>query len=85
MFAPMLQIFYQHGLKRGFAFTGESILLPLRFQCSWVGPFGASVIAYVTGLIFYAFHFPECVWPGRFDTWGASHHVSMTRFEGIPD
>ena len=33
-------------------------------------------MAYVIGLVFYAFHWPECVWPGRFDRWGASHHVS---------
>ena len=32
---------------------------------------------YVTGLLFYGFHFPECVWPGRFDSWGASHQVGV--------
>jgi adiponectin receptor len=34
------------------------------------------VITYIAGLLFYAFHFPECIWPGRFDLWGASHQVS---------
>lgn len=38
-------------------------------------PFMVSVAAYVVGLLFYAFHFPECKWPGKFDTWGSSHQV----------
>ncbi|WVQ93723.1 hypothetical protein IAU59_000800 [Kwoniella sp. CBS 9459] len=58
MFAPMLQLFFQHGHSKASIF---------------VAPFGWSVIAYVTGLIFYAFHFPECRWPGRFDRYGMSH------------
>lgn len=27
----------------------------------------SSCLFYITGLIFYAFHFPECVFPGKFD------------------
>lgn len=34
-----------------------------------------SIVAYVVGLLFYAFHFPECKWPGKFDIWGSSHQV----------
>ncbi|WVR03661.1 hypothetical protein IAU60_000656 [Kwoniella sp. DSM 27419] len=58
MFAPMLQLFYQHGVTKARAF---------------VAPFGWSIIAYLTGLVFYAFHFPECAWPGKFDRYGMSH------------
>ena len=39
-------------------------------------PVFPSVIAYVTGLMFYAFHAPESIWPGKFDYIGASHQVS---------
>ncbi|WRT63901.1 uncharacterized protein IL334_000827 [Kwoniella shivajii] len=58
MFAPMLQLFYQHGFTKALAFTA---------------PFGWSIATYLTGLWFYAFHFPECRWPGKFDRWGMSH------------
>ncbi|OCF36193.1 hypothetical protein I316_02066 [Kwoniella heveanensis BCC8398] len=58
MFAPMLQLFYQHGYSKASKF---------------VAPFGWSIIAYLTGLVFYAFHFPECKWPGKFDRYGMSH------------
>lgn len=44
---------------------------------SSVAPFGLSIITYVTGLLFYGFHFPECIWPGKFDHLGASHQVSQ--------
>ena len=40
-------------------------------------PFGISIFTYVFGLVFYALHFPECAWPGRFDYWGHSHQVSL--------
>nr|XP_031859596.1 uncharacterized protein CI109_005059 [Kwoniella shandongensis]KAA5526668.1 hypothetical protein CI109_005059 [Kwoniella shandongensis] len=60
MVAPMVQMFYQHGWSHALAF---------------VAPFGISIVTYITGLIFYAFHFPECRWPGKFDTWGASHQI----------
>ena len=33
-------------------------------------------MTYITGLVFYACHFPECAWPGRFDYGGSSHQVS---------
>jgi hypothetical protein len=33
-----------------------------------------SLVSYLTGLAFYATHFPECCFPGRFD-WGGSHAV----------
>ncbi|WVF66092.1 hypothetical protein IAT40_000831 [Kwoniella sp. CBS 6097] len=58
MFAPMLQLFFQHGYSKASTF---------------VAPFGWSIIAYLTGLVFYAFHFPECKWPGKFDRYGMSH------------
>ncbi|WWC85994.1 uncharacterized protein L201_000865 [Kwoniella dendrophila CBS 6074] len=58
MFAPMLQLFFQHGFFRALAF---------------VAPFGWSITAYLTGLWFYAMHFPEYKWPGKFDKWGMSH------------
>ncbi|KAK8861737.1 hypothetical protein IAR55_002560 [Kwoniella newhampshirensis] len=60
MVAPMVQMFYQHGWSHASTF---------------VAPFGLSIMTYITGLIFYAFHFPECKWPGKFDTWGASHQI----------
>lgn len=41
-----------------------------------------SVFSYIFGLIFYAFHFPENMWPGRFDYWFASHQVRNPRSEG---
>ena len=38
-------------------------------------PFGISIITYVIGLVFYAMHLPECIWPGKFNYWGSSHQV----------
>nr|XP_019048945.1 hypothetical protein I302_02725 [Kwoniella bestiolae CBS 10118]OCF27875.1 hypothetical protein I302_02725 [Kwoniella bestiolae CBS 10118] len=58
MFAPMLQLFFQHGFFKALSF---------------VAPFGWSIATYLTGLWFYAMHFPECRWPGRFDRFGMSH------------
>jgi hypothetical protein len=43
------------------------------------------ILTYVAGLIFYAFHFPECVWPGKFDYWGASHHVQKALLSAWPE
>lgn len=60
MFAPMVHMFGQYGWHKASAF---------------VAPFMVSVAAYVVGLLFYAFHFPECKWPGKFDTWGSSHQI----------
>jgi hypothetical protein len=39
------------------------------------GPVLTSCAAYVFGLMFYATHFPECKWPGKFDYIGHSHQV----------
>jgi predicted membrane channel-forming protein YqfA (hemolysin III family) len=39
-------------------------------------PIYPSIAAYVCGLVFYAFHYPESKWPGKFDYIGASHQVS---------
>ncbi|OCF73531.1 hypothetical protein I204_05374 [Kwoniella mangroviensis CBS 8886] len=58
MFAPMLQLFFQHGFSKALSF---------------VAPFGWSIAAYLIGLWFYAMHYPECNWPGKFDRWGMSH------------
>ncbi|WWC66721.1 uncharacterized protein I206_100626 [Kwoniella pini CBS 10737] len=58
MFTPMLQLFFQHGVLRALTF---------------VAPFGMSVAVYLIGLWFYACHFPEYKWPGKFDRWGMSH------------
>ncbi|KAL7422722.1 inc metabolism membrane protein [Cryptotrichosporon argae] len=60
MIAPMVQLFYQQGYDRGSAF---------------LSPFGRSIYAYLVGLVLYAFHWPECFWPGKFDRWGASHQL----------
>jgi predicted membrane channel-forming protein YqfA (hemolysin III family) len=46
-----------------------------------LAPFGYSVLSYITGLLFYAFHMPECFWPGKFDHWFASHQVSTSRYQ----
>ncbi|EJT48473.1 hypothetical protein A1Q1_02494 [Trichosporon asahii var. asahii CBS 2479] len=63
MFAPCVQLFGTHGLEAGFRF---------------VKPFTWSILSYVLGLICYAFHFPECKFPGRFDRLGASHQLWHT-------
>lgn len=60
MFAPMVHMFGQYGWHKASAF---------------VAPFMVSIVAYVVGLLFYAFHFPECKWPGKFDIWGSSHQL----------
>ncbi|WVQ83746.1 hypothetical protein IAT38_005890 [Cryptococcus sp. DSM 104549] len=60
MVAPMVHMFYQHGTAKASEF---------------VAPFGLSILSYIVGLLFYAFHFPECQWPGMFDKWGASHQI----------
>ncbi|RSH94877.1 hypothetical protein EHS25_004683 [Saitozyma podzolica] len=67
MVAPMAQLFYEHGWDRASEF---------------VSPFGLSIITYVAGLLFYGFHFPECIWPGRFDHLGASHQLWHTAIVG---
>lgn len=38
-------------------------------------PVMPSVASYLTGVIVYAFRFPECLAPGRFDIWGHSHQL----------
>lgn len=43
-----------------------------------VGFFGAilpSCLAYIFGLVFYAFQFPECIYPGKFDVVGHAHQI----------
>lgn len=56
--------------------TRSPIILVLRqFLVGCTAPFMVSIVAYVIGLLFYAFHFPECKWPGKFDIWGSSHQV----------
>lgn len=60
MVAPIVHLFHVHGYTKAQAF---------------VAPFGLSVLTYVVGLLFYAFHFPECCAPGKFDIWGASHNM----------
>ncbi|WVO14646.1 hypothetical protein L204_102283 [Cryptococcus depauperatus] len=60
MVAPMAHMFFQYGRKKA---------------ASFIGPFMYSILVYVIGLLFYAFHFPECKWPGKFDLWGSSHQL----------
>ncbi|KAF8902924.1 hemolysin-III related-domain-containing protein [Gymnopilus junonius] len=45
---PMIAISYLHGAKEMFEF---------------VGPVFPSLVSYVVGLVFYAYHFPECIIP----------------------
>lgn len=81
MVAPMVQMFWSHGWRKGLDFTCKSMIpsvdrsgIPLiRTVC--IAPFGLSILTYITGLVFYGFHFPESRWPGKFDTWGASHQI----------
>lgn len=35
-------------------------------------------MSYIIGLVFYATHYPESKWPGRFDYIGHSHQVSRS-------
>lgn len=60
MIAPVVQLYYRVGVTAANAF---------------VAPFYHSVVAYCLGLVCYAFHLPECLWPGKFDRYGASHNV----------
>jgi adiponectin receptor len=60
MFAPMVALFLEHGRHVAGKF---------------VAPFFYSVAMYLLGLCFYAFHFPECAAPGKFDRFGASHQL----------
>lgn len=32
------------------------------------------ILSYIAGLMFYATHFPECCWPGKFD-YAGSHSI----------
>ena len=80
MIAPMVQLFYQHGYEKGSKFVGQSSACAHSYDKSMLNlaaPFGLSVITYVIGLLFYAFHVPECFYPGKFDRWGHSHQVSL--------
>jgi hypothetical protein len=47
-------------------------------------PFSSSGLAYIIGLVFYAFHWPECQWPGKFDRWGMSHNVGDQKDTDVP-
>jgi adiponectin receptor len=78
MVAPMVQLFYQHGYEKGSKFVGTSAVARNCGIADDIAPFGLSVITYVIGLLFYAFHFPECFRPGKFDTWGHSHQVRLS-------
>ena len=40
----------------------------------FISPVVPSLVSYLTGLVFYATHFPECCFPGRFD-WAGSHAI----------
>ncbi|KAH7335878.1 hemolysin-III related-domain-containing protein [Rhizoctonia solani] len=40
----------------------------------FIGPLVPSLVSYLTGLAFYATHFPECCFPGWFD-WAGSHAI----------
>ncbi|ODO05057.1 hypothetical protein I350_05670 [Cryptococcus amylolentus CBS 6273] len=60
MFTPIVHMILKHGWHKA---------------SSFIAPFTYSLAAYAIGLIFYAFHFPECKWPGKFDTFGASHQI----------
>ncbi|KAG8888052.1 hypothetical protein FRB98_008516 [Tulasnella sp. 332] len=42
---------------------------------AYLAPVGPSILAYLTGLVFYATHFPECLFPGKFDYIGGSHAI----------
>ncbi|KAG8998008.1 hypothetical protein FRB94_010784 [Tulasnella sp. JGI-2019a] len=42
---------------------------------AYLAPVGPSIVAYLTGLVFYATHFPECIFPGKFDSIGGSHAI----------
>ncbi|EJT97392.1 HlyIII-domain-containing protein [Dacryopinax primogenitus] len=58
-------LFFAHlSLEHGIHATGE-----------FYAPIVPSVAAYTFGLCFYAWHFPECAFPGRFDYIGASHQI----------
>lgn len=60
--APLTHLAIEHGLGPMFKFA-----LPIL----------PSIVSYVAGLMFYAFHFPEAKYPGKFDYLGHSHQVSL--------
>lgn len=62
MIAPVVQLYYRVGVKAANTF---------------VSPFYWSVVSYCVGLVCYALHVPERIWPGKFDRIGASHNVSI--------
>ena len=64
---PFTHAAFEHGIAKTFFF---------------LSPMYPSIAAYVTGLIFYAFNFPECRAPGRFDVLGASHQIWHTSIVG---
>lgn len=70
---PLYRHFFTPTLSNSISLPIYSISPALFLECT--APFMVSVAAYVVGLLFYAFHFPECKWPGKFDTWGSSHQV----------
>ncbi|KZT56153.1 HlyIII-domain-containing protein [Calocera cornea HHB12733] len=58
-------LFFAHlSFERGITVTAQ-----------FYAPIVPSVAAYTFGLCFYAWHFPECAFPGRFDYIGASHQI----------
>ena len=61
-FIPAIHFLYEHGV----------------FHSVYVVPGGWLVlmaVLYLTGAMVYAFRFPECFWPGKFDLWGQSHQI----------
>ncbi|EUC58338.1 hemolysin-III-like protein [Rhizoctonia solani AG-3 Rhs1AP] len=56
---PLGHLSYKHSFSRMWEF---------------IGPLVPSLLSYLTGLVFYATHFPECCFPGWFD-WAGSHAI----------
>ncbi|KAK4698677.1 adiponectin receptor, partial [Phenoliferia sp. Uapishka_3] len=52
-----------------------AVLYGLSNTLSFLSPVLPSVVAYLTGLTFYANQFPECAAPGRWDNFLASHQL----------
>lgn len=77
--APLTHLALQHGAAKMLHFAGTHVSLreicPRTHLSAFIAPVLTSCAAYVFGLVFYATHFPECKWPGRFDYIGHSHQV----------
>ena len=77
--APLTHLALQHGAGKMLHFAGMggcASALIHRLNILSSGPVLTSCAAYVLGLTFYATHFPECKWPGKFDYIGHSHQAS---------